>query len=200
MMSPLRLEVFEDLSGQAAGSRLSLEQGALEEARLASYEQGYAAGWEDAAAAQSEDQAQLRADIARNLQTLGFTFHEARVHVLRAIEPLLTTMIARLLPATARASLGPLVHETLMPLVEGLAETPVTLVLNPASRAGVEAFLSGVTGLPLTVIDEPSLGEGQVYLRLADAEARIDLDATVAAIGSAITGFYTLIDEDRKHG
>jgi flagellar biosynthesis/type III secretory pathway protein FliH len=200
MMSSLRLEVFEDLSGHAGGSRLSLEQGALEEAKLASYEQGYAAGWEDAAQAQSEDQARLRADIARNLQSLGFTFQEARVHVLRAVEPLLTEMIARLLPATARAALGPLVHETLMPLAEGLAETPVTLVLNPASRVAVEAFLSGTTGLPLNVVDEPSLGEGQVYLRLGDAEAHVDLDAAVAAIGSAIFGFYTLIDEDRKHG
>ncbi len=200
MMSAVRLEVFEVMAGHTGGSRLSHEQGALEEAKLASYEQGYAAGWEDAAAAQSEDQARLRADIARNLQSLGFTFQEARVHVLRAIEPLLTEMVARLLPAAARATLGPLVHETLMPLAEGLAETPVTLVLNPTSRAAVEAFVSGTAGLPLNVVEETSLGEGQVFLRLGDAEARVDLDAAIANIGSAITGFYTLIEEDRKHG
>ena len=188
------------MAGPTGRSRLSREQGAVEEAKLASYEQGYAAGWDDAAAAQSEDQARLRAEIARNLQSLGFTFHEARVHVLRAIEPLLAAMIARLLPATAVAALGPLVRETLMPLAEGLAETPVTLVVNPASRAAVEAFLSGTTSLPLSFIEEPSLGDGQVHLRLGDTEARVDLDAAVAAIGSAIFGFYTLIEEDRKHG
>lgn len=200
MMSALRLEVFEDLSRQAGGSRLSLEQGALEEAKLASYEQGYAAGWEDAAAAQSEDQARLRADIARNLQALGFTYHEARVHVLRSIEPLLTGMVTRLLPATAKAALGPMVHETLLPLADGLAETPITLVLNPASRIAVEAFLAEVDSFPLTVVEESSLGEGQVYLRLGDAEARINLDAAIAAISAAVRGFFTLIEEDRKHG
>ena len=144
MMSPLQLEVFEDHDTRAGSSSITLDQSALEEAKLASYEQGYAAGWEDAAQAQSEDQARLRADVARNLQTLGFSFQEARVHVLRAIEPLLAGMVGQLLPATARASLGPLVLETLMPLVEGLAETPVTLVLNPASRVAVEGFLAKI--------------------------------------------------------
>ena len=43
MMSPLRLEVFEDMAGPTGRSRLSREQGAVEEAKLASYEQGYAA-------------------------------------------------------------------------------------------------------------------------------------------------------------
>jgi flagellar biosynthesis/type III secretory pathway protein FliH len=200
MMSLLRLEVFEDVTGQIGGSRLSAEQGALEEARLASYEQGYAAGWDDAADAQSEDQTRLRTDIARNLQSLGFTFQEARAHVLRSVEPLLTEMIARLLPAAARVAIGPLVHETLMPLAEGLAETPVVLVLNPDARVAVEAFLSSTTGLPLTVVEESSLGEGQVYLRLGNAEARVDLDAAVAAIERAVSRFSSLIDEDRKHG
>ncbi len=200
MMSPLRLEVFEATDSRAGASSITLEHSALEEAKLASYEQGYAAGWDDAADAQSEDQARLRADVARNLQTLGFTFQEARVHVLRAIEPLLVEMVTRLLPATARAALGPLVLETLLPLAEGLAETPVTLVLNPASRDAVEAILGKTSGLPLTVVDEPTLGEGQVYLRLGTTEARIDLDAAVSAIGAAVAGFYTLIEEDRKHG
>ena len=200
MMSPLQLEVFEDHDTRAGSSSITLDQSALEEAKLASYEQGYAAGWEDAAQAQYEDQARLRADVARNLQTLGFSFQEARVHVLRAIEPLLAGMVGQLLPATARASLGKLVLETLMPLVEGLAETPVTLVLNPASRVAVEGFLGKNSGLPITVVEEPTLGEGQVYLRLGATEARIDLDAAVAAIGLAVQGFFTLIEEDRKHG
>jgi flagellar biosynthesis/type III secretory pathway protein FliH len=200
MMSPLRLEVFEVTGSVGRGHSNGADQAALEEAKLASYEQGYAAGWEDAAAAQSEDQARLRADIARNLQSLGFTFHDARAHVLRAIEPLLAEMIGRLLPATARAALGPMILETLLPLAAELAETPVTLVLNPASRTAVEAFLATTCGLPLAVVEEPSLGEGQVYLKLGDTEARVDLDAAVTAIGDAVAGFYTLIEEDRKHG
>lgn len=199
-MCALRLEVFEDLSAPSARATGSVELGAVEEAKLASYEQGYSAGWEDAAAAQSEDQSRLRADIARNLQSLGFTFQEARAHVLRAVEPLLTEMVQKLLPQTARAALGPLVLQTLAPLAAGLAETPVALVLNPASRTAVETFLAQTSGLPLVIVEEPSLSEGQVYLRLGDTEARIDLDAETAAITQALMGFYTLLTEERKYG
>ncbi len=200
MMSPLRLEVFEVSEARPGTSSVTIEQNALEEAKLASYEQGYSAGWEDAATAQAEDQARMRADIARNLQSLGFTFQEARVHVLRAVEPLLTEIVGRLLPETARAALAQIVLDTLMPLAEGRAETPVTLMLNPASRAAVESFLAKTTGLPLTIVEEPTLGEGQVYLRLGDAEAHIDLDGAIASITAAIQGFYTLVEEDRKYG
>lgn len=199
-MAGLRLETFELTEPRHGSATISLEQNALEEAKLASYEAGYAAGWEDAASAQSEDQASLRADIARNLQSLGFTFQEARVHVLRALEPLLTEIVGRLLPETARAALGPVVLEALLPIAEGLAETPISLVLSPVSRPAVEAFLNQATGLPLTLVDEPSLGEGQVYLRLGDAEGRVDLDAAISAITAAVRGLYTLLQEDRKHG
>lgn len=199
-MSPLRLEVFEATGIRSGATSVTLEQNALEEAKLASYEQGYSAGWEDAAAAQSGDQARMRADIARNLQSLGFTFQDARVHILRSVEPLLGDIVGRLLPALAREALAPMVRETLMPLAESLAEAPVTLILNPASREAVEVFLAKTTGLPLTIVEEPSLGEGQVYLKLGDAEARIDLDAAVSAITAAVQGFYSLVEEDRKYG
>lgn len=199
-MPALRLEVFELSEPRPGSGTISLEQNANEEAKLASYESGYAAGWEDATAAQSEDQARLRADIARNLQSLGFTFQDARTHVLRAMEPLLSEMIGRLLPEAARVALGPLVLETLLPLAEARAETPISLVLNPVSRPAVEAFLAQTSGLPLVLVEEPSLGDGQVYLRLGDAEARIDLDDAVATISAAVRGFYTLLEEERKHG
>lgn len=199
-MCALRLEVFEDLSVPSARATGSAELGVEEDAKLASYEQGYSAGWEDAAAAQSEDQSRLRADIARNLQSLGFTFQEARAHVLRAVEPLLTEMVQKLLPDTARVALGPLILQTLAPFAAGLAETPVSLVLNPASRTAVETFLARTSGLPLVIVEEPSLSEGQVYLRLGETEARIDLDAETAAITQALQGFYALMTEERKYG
>jgi uncharacterized protein (DUF2384 family) len=41
----------------------------MDEARLASYNQGYSAGWDDAVAAQTADQFWIRADLARHLMT-----------------------------------------------------------------------------------------------------------------------------------
>lgn len=195
----LKLEVF-DTERPTRGATVVLEGDMLEEERLASFDKGYSAGWEDANAAQADDQARIRADLARHLQSLGFTYHEARAHVLSALKPLLTQITARLLPEMAREALAPLVLETLMPLAEGLADQPVGLVLNPAARPAVEALIGQATGLPLDLREEPTLGEGQVYLRLGSAEARVDLDAAVAGIAAAVRAFFDLTEQERSHG
>lgn len=188
----LRLEVFETEVQGSSPDTVVLDTMALEEAKLGSYDAGYSAGWEDAAAAQSGEQSQIKADLARNLQSLGFTYQEARMHILRNIEPLLQEMVGRLLPELARETLAPIVLDVLMPIVEKMADAPVTLVLNPAARVAVEGLLDQATGIPLTFIEEPSLGEGQVYLRMGGAETAIDLDRATAEITAAVRGFFNL--------
>jgi flagellar biosynthesis/type III secretory pathway protein FliH len=199
MAMSLKLEVFKT-EAEPAATTVTMDTTALEDARLASYETGYTAGWEDAVAAQSGDQTKLQADIARNLQGLSFTYHEARTHVLRAIEPLLNDIVGRILPQIARETLAPLVVEALAPLAETAASEPITLLLNPSARPSVETFLEKASGLPLTLIDEPTLGEGLVYLRLGDQEIRVDLDGAIETIAAALRGFYDLTAKDLKHG
>lgn len=199
-MSALRLEVFDIPDAPLSRSSVIMDAGALEDMRLQAYEQGYTAGWDDAAAAQTHDQTRIKADFARNLQSLGFTFQEARMHVLRAIQPLIEKIITCLLPEVAREALASVALEALMPLADEMADAPVTLVLHPASRAAVETLLEQATGLPLTIIEEPTLGEGQVYLRLGDAETRIDLDRASADISTAVHDFFDHSEKEKSYG
>jgi flagellar biosynthesis/type III secretory pathway protein FliH len=194
----LRLEVFESEApvGMAQAETVVLDTGALEDAKLASFESGYSAGWEDAAAAQSDDQARVSADLARSLQTLSFTYHEARGHVLKALEPLLRQVVGQLLPIVAKETLQAKVLEVLLPMAEDLAQAPITLVLNPAARPAIEEMLAKANGLPLTLLEEPTLGEGQVYLRLGDVEREVNLDRAVAEISAAVRGFFELPGKD----
>lgn len=196
----LRLEVFETAEKAEKSDVVILDSGLLEEAKLASYDAGYSAGWEDAAAAQTGDQTRIRADLARNLQALSFTFHEARSHVLSGLQPLLEQIVGRLLPELARESLPGIVLDTLMPLAEQLAEAPVTLVLNPAARPAVEALLEAATGMVLKLEEEPSLSEGQVYLRFDRSETLIDLDRATAEITAAVRGFFEMPQKESQHG
>lgn len=198
-MAKLNLEVFET-DDSAESETIVTDLSAMEEARLSAYEQGYTAGWDDAAAAQSDEHGRISTELARNFQALGFTFQEARTHVLLAMEPLLRDLVSLVLPRIARDTLPVTVAEVLMPLVNKMAEEPVTLVFNPAMRAAVEKLLDHVAGPPLKFLEEPSLGEGQVYLRLGDSETRIDLDAMTDQIASAIDDFFTLSKQEAKHG
>ena len=190
----LRLEVFESEMPVSAGQTetVVLDTGALEDAKLASFESGYSAGWEDAAAAQADDQTRVSADLARSLQSLSFTYHEARSHVLKAVEPLLRQVVSQLLPAIAKAALAAKVLEVLMPRAEGLVDAPITLMLNPAARSAIEDQIAKTSGLPLILVEEPTLGEGQVYLKLGDVEREVNLDRAVTEISAAVRGFFDL--------
>lgn len=200
-MAPrLRLEVFELPQQQATADRVQVSSADFEEMRLQAFEKGYTAGWDDAVAAQDAEASRLRADLARNLQELSFTYHEARSHVLQAMEPLLRDMVAKVLPAIAQQTLAPVVMETLRPLAEEMAGAAITVVVNPASRTAVEALLTAEKTLPLTFVEEPTLNEGQVYLRMGDAESRIDLDGVIAAIGNAVAGFFAMQSEVKDNG
>lgn len=197
----VQLEVFEltDMTDQ----RVELGQAELEETRLASYEQGYSAGWDDAVAAQDKEIARLRADLGRNLEDMSFTFHEAHSHVLRTLEPLLHDMVNKVLPAIARQSLAPMILEHLRPIARELSDVPITLLANPVNREVLERLVIADAPFPLTFQEEESLGEGQVYLKFGTGdETRIDLDGVIGAISSAVSGFFHIEkqQEERRHG
>ena len=187
-----RLEVFDTASAPDGSMQPLVEVTAVEEAKVASFEQGYSAGWDDAVAAQQGDQTRIRADLARNLQSLSFTFQDARSHVLQAIRPLILQMVDRLLPEVAREALAPTVLEAIMPLAEELADAPLTLVLNPAAREQVEDLVTQATGLPMVIEEEPTMPEGQVYIRFGTAETKVDLAQVTTDIAIAVRAFFNL--------
>lgn len=182
------LETF-DLAG--AGRQPTPHDAAAEELRLASFELGYRAGWDDCVRAGETAAAATREAIATQLQSLSFTYHEAHDHILRAIEPLLHEMTARVLPLSARRSLVPTVVDLLKTAATDLARQPVVIAVNPDVRAALQAALPTELDLPLSVVEDSALGEAQARLRLGDTERRVDLGGTVAAIGAAIEAYFS---------
>ena len=198
MPGSLHLEVFE--SPETAGEdSVVLSTEALEETRLAAFEKGYRAGWDDCAATADADQSRLRSDVARSLQTLSFTYEEARAHLLAAISPLLRDMTDRILPEIARDTIGLAVVEALVPLAAAAPPRPVTLVIAPAARAVVEAALEGATAPPLRIEEETSLLPAQAFLRFDDQCEQIDLDGALDAIRAAVAAFLAPQLTERRH-
>ena len=191
-MPGLRLEVFDTAAAADGSMQPLVEATAVEEAKVASFEQGYSAGWDAAVAAQQGDQGRIRADLARNLQSLSFTFQDARSHVLQSIRPLILEMVNRLLPEVAREALAPTVLDAVMPLADELADAPLTLVLNPVVRSQVEDLLTKATGLPMIIEEEPTMPDGQVYLRFGASETKIDLGQVTTDIAIAVRAFFNL--------
>lgn len=195
-MIALRLEVFE--TEDDAGTVVT-DRAAMEEARRAAYEEGLAAG-RAAALAEAEEAGRGRErEVARNLQELAFTFHEARTHVLAGIGPLILGMTDALLPAIARETLGARVAEAIVPMAAALAEAPLRLSHHPAARDAVLRLVAE-SALPLAPEEDPSLPEGAVQLRRGETETRVDLTRAVRDITAAIRGFFELSEQDRRYG
>jgi flagellar assembly protein FliH len=190
----LHLESFDQPDAGRPGDRTADPAAAevlAEDQRLAAYEKGYAAGWEDAVAAREEDAARLREDLAQNLRELSFTFEEARMHVLRSLEPLLRAMVDRVLPEIARKGFGALVVGEAMAAAGPLADTPVAIAVSPGSLDAVRAALGEETALPLRLVPDPHLAEGQARFRMGAEEAALDLDAMLARIRGLVDDFLS---------
>jgi flagellar assembly protein FliH len=184
----VQLDVFE--LSDLTDDRVEIGQTELEECRLAAFEQGYTAGWDDAVAAQDSETARLNSDLSQNLQDLSFTYHEAHNHVLSTLEPLLQDMVTKVMPAMARESLSQIVLEHLIPAAKEMAGAPIVIKSNAANKTLLERLLVEAAPFPLTFSEEPSLGNGQVYLSFGHKESRVDLDGAIAAIAAAVTGFF----------
>ncbi|RKF13031.1 flagellar biosynthesis protein [Roseovarius spongiae] len=177
---------------------ISISQVSLEDERLESFEKGYKAGWDDAIKAQEGDRTRISADFAANLQDLSFTCQEAQAGLLAGLRPLLTGMVETVLPRLAHATLGVRVIELLEEQAKQAGDAPAQIVTSPADAGALESLLETVERADVTVRPEPSLGEGQVHIRVGESEARIDLDAVLREIEAAVSGFFENMDHTAR--
>lgn len=196
MSVPLRLEVFEVPSAPEEPALMLPEQ--IEDLRLAAYERGYVAGWEDAGRQADAERDARQARVAARIEALTFGYHEARAHVLAALEPLFAAMLGTLLPALARSAVVPLVVEELLPLARSLADRPLALRIPRGWRADYEAALAGLALPPLAIRETDELDETQAEIVADDAELRIDLTAALNRIEAALAAFRQLPAEERR--
>lgn len=206
MMAGLVFEDFDLIPADTAAAPswdtagASPDSGQPEFARADVFEEGYRAGWDDAVRAQSDDQTRIGAEFERNLQELSFTFHEARAHVIQSMEPLLTQLVDTVFPALLAEALVATVREELQPLIADAADSPIELVVGPGGQSILETQVTQVANAAIRVVEEPSLAEGQAYLRIGKTERQIDLSGALDRIRSAIEALYELNERTLKHG
>lgn len=194
MAYPLKLEVFETPDALVGPALMMPEE--IEDIRLNAYEKGYVAGWEDNGKQADADESTRRAAIERQVEQLSFTYHEARGHVLKSLEPLLAAMVEQLLPSLIRQTIVPLTIEQLLPLAHAASEAPITLRVAMGCREAFEDALKGQMLPPMELVETPDLAEGQAEFVLGAAETRIDLTHATETIGRAIGRFYQIQTEE----
>lgn len=164
------------------------------------YETGYKAGWDDAIRAAKEEGTHVSTEFARNLRNLGFTFHEARSHVVQSVAPLVHAMVEKVFPRALAETVTHRVLEEIHPLAQDLGEEPVEILVAPSRLEFVSRITEDVPSVPVRVVAEESLTDGQVHLRLGKSERRIDLDEAIARLSQSMRNLAELNREALNHG
>ena len=187
--------LLEDYGAFATAEPVSMTDVSLEEQRLEAFEKGYQAGWDDSVKAQSDDVKRVSTDLAQNLHELSFTYQEAYSAILKSLTPLLQQMVETVLPRAAHQTLGARLTEMIGELASKHAKQPVEIVSATANVAAVEQMITLDLPLAITVKEEASLSDGQVFIRIGETEREIDLSEVLAEIDRSVTGFF---EENQK--
>jgi len=199
------LHLLEDFGGTrgAAGSHPAPNDEEIETRRLAAFEEGYQAGWDDALHAHTQDRMRLTSDLAQNLLDMSFTYNEAYTHLFRELRPLLVEIVDKLLPRMLRHSIGPRIVEELQAAATDTLRGEAHILVNPDVAETVAALVAQDGAFPVSIRGDAALTEGQAQLSLPDREIEINLDQMIAEISSALEAFTHDLQkedpDDRKH-
>ena len=172
----------------------------IEDQRLASFEQGYTAGWDDAVQAQDQEVTRISTGLASNLQDLSFTYHEALVQMNENLAPLFRRLADQVLPDTMSAVFGQHVADEMLDMAREQVEQPVFLVVAPQEFDAVQTLIKQNDNVTATVRSDQLLTPGQAYLRIGDIEREIDCNGLIASIRSSIDAYIHQTNEEAQNG
>ncbi len=185
------LHLLEDFSDHIAGTPVAVTDVMLEDQKLAAFEKGYQAGWDDSAASQKDSKTRISEDFAQNVRDLSFTYQEAYSGLLGAMHPLISQMVNAVLPVVAQETLGVRIAELLQQHVAAHGQREVSIVTASPNIEGLRAILPQTDTLPIDISEDATLSEGQVHIRVgADWEQEIDLAEVLEGIRAAVDGFF----------
>jgi flagellar assembly protein FliH len=178
----------------------SVDAAQVEAEKSAAYERGYSAGFDDAVKAEADNQARIGAEFASHLQDMSFTFHEARAHVLEAVQPLLQELADTFLPEQVKSTMEAWIVETIQPLIEQAADQPIVIAVAPGGRETLAPYIDSAIAAVVRLDEEPTLTDGQAFIRLGQVERKVDLDAALAQFRSSLNALSELNGKALKHG
>ncbi len=167
----------------------------LEEQRLAAFEKGYSAGWEDAISADGQAKAHLSSVLTQNLEDAVFSYHEALTQMQQALVPVFEAISEQLLPGMVRSGLAPHILTALRDIATEAVSRPLVLSVPPGTEDGIAPLLPVTDNVELIIREDGNLGEGQARLHLDDGGIEIDLRALAGDMRDALSAF---VYETRK--
>lgn len=176
----LKLEVFE--TAETENSDAVFDSHQAEKLRQTAYEQGYAAGWQDALEHMRDDDALRRIAAEEALQAISFSYYEAHGALQAAFLALARAMLDVVLPETVRLVLPVCLDAELRALVTKNTQPEIVIKCAPSACAALEPVVAAVPSVQFQLVAEPSFTDAQIALSLGAQERVIDLDNVLSGL------------------
>lgn len=171
-----------------------------EEQKLASFESGYTAGWDDAVGAQERETSKISTTLANSLEDMSFTFHEAQNQLIESLDPMFKVLTSAILPDAMAASFGHHIVDQLTDMAKGQTDQPLVITVAVGEAGGVRSALNQSFSIEIKVREDGNLSPGQAYLRVGDLEREINSAALLDSIRESVDAFSFQVKEDANYG
>lgn len=161
---------------------------------------GHATGLADGLAMAAMRQDVLSDGAAQAINDLVFTYAEARAQVLAALQPLIGTIMDRLLPELGRATLLPLLVERIMAVAAEHSAMPVVIRVPPSTAPALITLMQTFPEPKPGILADASLEEGQALIAAAEQENMVDLEGLVTEIRQTLEAFTDETQQEMRHG
>lgn len=195
----LKLEVFETASTQDTEAVFDAHQ--AEKLRETAFEQGYAAGWQDALEHMRHEDALRRIAAEEALQTISFSYNEAHAALQKSFLDLTGVLLDKLMPELVRLALPARLAKELAEITARQTTLPLCIRCAPGAVATLGPIVDAASGIEITLVPEPSFTEAQVALSIGAQERRIDFDMMLESLRAYLTdSTERQIDKETAHG
>lgn len=195
-------DLFEDFGENSSTdtNAADISEDDLEDIRLAAFEKGYVAGWEDAIKNQEKEDSRISYGMAQRLEDISFTFYEARSQFSKDSGIILRMLSEKILPETLHGTLGQHLTYEMESILESLSPDSLTISVPEGNRLKVEKLLKLDIPVPLRIEEDFSLDNDQIVLRVADIEREIDINRFVNSMLDMIDTFTFTTEKSDKYG
>ena len=156
------------------------------ESELQIFENGYQAGWQDAAAALQDQKAGELTKVSQLLEEISFTHEAARRQILNSVSGLLEAILVKLLPHVRDQSIRSTVLEGLERTVEKHLGAHVE-ISAPSSMSGVIAdCLTDKDRKNISLVSHVGMPESETQIQVGSSKFIIDHQSIETGIGDAL--------------
>lgn len=180
MTSHALLESFDwDGEDHVSASSQSVD---FENWRLAAFEEGYKAGWDDGTTAQADQANAISDEFAKNLQELSFTYHEVHHQAQTAFSRFLSEFVAQIVPAFLQHANASSILDQLSDLALSDNASEVKLTCSDQRVEFIKRIATKEIPMPISVVTDPGLNKDEVQLTVGNETRQIDFGAVAKEI------------------